>query len=360
MQGMRAPCLAWALAWSCAPGAAPLAPAAPLHIAIVASERGDAGARLVVLDEHGDRACELVQPATEVSRDMSPAISPDGRWVVFASSRGRTLDATSLWIARVEPEAVARPLTSGTWIDAHPTWTPDGRAIVFASTRARGNYDLYRMAIDADGRAAAAPVQLTNGDGHEITPTVAPDGTIYYTAITSHPDGTVDSRIERLATDGAIARVTAGPADASPAISPDGHMLAFARPVAHAGGADADLWLVAVDRDGAPGQLADLPLTDEGGPVWSRDGRFVFATSVLRLAERKPVFSSVIVIDTRADKPTARMLEDRGGAIARLTPAVADARLDAAALDANPEYLPEIARITARALAEAQKGEDAR
>ena len=353
---MRARYFACAVACSCASRAAPLPPAAPLRIAIIASERGDAGARLVVLDEHGDRACELVQPAAEVARDMSPAISPDGRWVVFASSRGRALDATSLWIARVEPAAVAQRLTSGAWIDAHPAWTADGRAIVFASTRARGNYDLYRLAIDANGRAAGDPIQLTHGDGHEITPTVARDGTIYYTAITPHPDGTVDSRIERLAPDGAITRVTDGPGDTSPSISPDGRTLAFARPVVHASGPDADLWLIDVDHDGAPRQLADLPLTDEGGPVWSHDGRFVFATSVLRLADGKPAFSSVIVIDTRAAKPTARMLEDRVGAIARLTPAVAAVRLDAAALDANPEYLPELARITAHALAEAQQG----
>jgi Tol biopolymer transport system component len=211
---------------------------------LVATERGDTGGRLVVLDEHGDRMCELVQPATTGARDMRPTISPDGRWVVFESSRGRT-DSTSLWIARVEPEAVARPLTHGTWIDADPAWTPDGRAVVFASTRRSGNFDLYRIALDGDGHVIGEPVQLTQGEGHEVAPAIANDGTIYYTAVRPIADAKLESHIERLASDGTISHVTDGPADSSPAIAPDGKTLAFARAVAHASGADADLWLVA-------------------------------------------------------------------------------------------------------------------
>lgn len=352
---MRASILAPACALAaCTPAPAPLLPAAPVRIALVASERGDLGPRLVVLDEHGDRICVLVQPAISAARDINPAISPDGLWVVFASNRGRDQAATSLWIAAVAPEAIAQPLTAGAWIDAHPAWTPDGSSIVFASTRAHGNFDLFRLAVDR-GHASGKPEQLTRGDGHEITPALAPDGAIYYTAVTPRTDGTVDSRIERLAVDGSITRVTDGPGDSSPSVSPDGRTLAFARPVAHTSGLDADLWLVDTSDGGVPRQLADLPLTDEAGPVWSRDGRFVFATSVLRLADGKPAFSSVIVIDVRAARPIARMLEDRAGAIERLTPAVAAADLDANALVANPEYQPEIARITARAIADAKQ-----
>ena len=83
----------------------------------------------------------------------------------------------------------------------------------------------------------------------------------------------------------------------------------------------------------------------------------MFATSVLRGARGNVLFSSVIVIDTHAAHPIARILQDRTGAIARLTPAIATADLDAKALDADPEYLPELARITAAAIA-AQKQQD--
>ena len=311
------------------------------------AERGPEGVRLVDIDEHGNRRLDLVAPPAQVARDTHPALSPDGRWLVFASSRGRTQDGTNLWIAPLAPDATPRPLTPGPWIDSHPTWTPDGRAIVFASTRA-GSFDLYRLAIAA-GRAAGAPERLTSAPGHEVTPTVAADGSIIYASVTPGAGGEVESHLERRGPDGTIARLTDGPGDSSPALAPDGQTLAFVRPAVRANGTDADLWLL---RPGAPAtRLVDLPLTDEGGPVWSADGRFVFATSVLR-GEHGVVFSSVIVIDARAAHPVARVLEDHVGPIARLTPAVARTRLDAAALDANPEYLPELARIVGHAIAE--------
>jgi Tol biopolymer transport system component len=331
-----------------APGRPP-----PDRIAIVASERGPEGARLVSIDEHGDRQFELVQPAVARARDSHPAVSPDGKWIVFASSRERPLDETSLWIV---PAGVAMPphrLTAGKAIDSHPTWMPDGRAIVFASTRDAGNFDLWRLPID-QGRPGAL-VQLTRAAGHEVTPSVAADGTILYAEVTpveqrgdSVPTrdlgALIEAHIEERAPDGAIRRLTSGPADSSPALSPDGAHLVFARPQLHDGKPDSELWQMA-RRTEAIAPLVDLPLTDESGPVWSPDGRFVFATSVLRGADNRVVFSSVIYVDTREAPRTARILEDRVGAIPRFTPAITALPLDVAALRGNPEYLSELAHI---------------
>ncbi len=313
------------------------------------SERAGTGARLVALDEHGDRQLDVVEPATERARDTHPVVSPDGAWIVFESSRGRAFEETSLWIAPLRADAVAAQLTRGA-IDAYPAWTPDGRAIVYASAKDGAAFDLYRLAIDR-GRAAGDPERLTSAPGNEVSPSIAADGTIYYDSVTAGADGTVESHLERCDPGGAIHALTAGPGDTTPALSPDGTTLAFARPVDHHATKDADLWLLRIGDDHAR-QLVDLPLTDEGGPVWSPDGRFVFATSVLRTGEGKAVFSSVIAIDARARHPIARILEDRVGAIARLTPAITRAPLDAAALAADPEYLPELRRIVAAALAD--------
>src|SRR5262249_60353445 len=119
----------------------------------------------------------------------------------------------------------------------------------------------------------------------------------------------------------------------------------------HGGRPRSELGLVGRGT-GAIAPLVDLPLTDESGPVWSRDGRFVFATSVLRGAEGRVVFSSIIHVDTRETPPVARILEDRVGGIVRLTPAVTAAPLDAAALHRDPAYLPELARIMAQLIAQ--------
>jgi Tol biopolymer transport system component len=340
---------------------APQQPAKRIEgITIVAAERGPRGFRLVEIDERGNRRFELVLPSTvdAVVRDSHPAVSPDGRWVVFASTRGRKA-GTSLWIAPLTgtPQATPRQLTDGTAIDQHPIWSADGRAIVFASTRAGGDFDLWRLAIDQQGQPGAA-IALTSGEGHEITPTLGPAGTIVYTAVTQiGGEGAVSSRLEERTADGAIRPITAGPADASPSISPDGSTLIFVRPAIHLGQPQAELWKIergawriAGDQLAASRVVA-LPITDESGPVWSRDGRFLFATSVLRGDAGRPLFSSIIHVDLREAKPLARILVDRAGATVRLSPAIRSERLDVAALHADPEYLPELARIVDAAIA---------
>jgi Tol biopolymer transport system component len=308
-----------------------------------------------VLDEHGDRQFELLEAPDATARDSHPVVSPDGRWVVFASSRDRTLDETSLWIAPLRPGSTPVRLTDGVGIESHPVWTADGKSVVFASTRDGGDFDLYSQRIDA-GRASGAPVALTSAPGHEVTPATMRDGTVVYAAITE-TGTTVESHLEARAPDGTITHVSEGPADASPAVSPDEKTLAFARPVQHDVGLDAELWSMPAGDPDAAAPVIDLPLTDESGPVWSPDGRYLFATSVLRGAAGNTVFSSVIVIDTRERPRRARILLDRVGAIPRLTPAVTHASLDAAALGANPEYLPELRRIMAAAIAKQNLGE---
>jgi Tol biopolymer transport system component len=176
------------------------------------------------------------------------------------------------------------------------------------------------------------------------------DGTIVFTSV-SIAGTTLESHIAARSPDGTIRRITTGVTDASPALSPDERTLVFSRSKEHAAGHDAELWTMPLDNEQAATPLVELPLTDESGPVWSADGRFLFATSVLRGAEGNAVFSSVIVVDLRSRPHRARMLVDRVGAIARLTPAIARTALDANALAADPEYLPELKRIVSGAIA---------
>src|SRR5690606_17395303 len=104
--------------------------------------------------------------------DSHPAISPDGRWIVFASKRERRQrSGTSLWIAPLGREEQPRLLAGGDHIDSHPTWTPDGSAIVFASTRDGGDFDLWRLPIRGGAPTPEGPQQLTRGPGHEVSPT---------------------------------------------------------------------------------------------------------------------------------------------------------------------------------------------
>jgi TolB protein len=76
--------------------------------------------------------------------NKDPAVSPDGKKVVFASSRDGEYD---LYVISVDGSGLKRILKSP-GLEARPSWSPDGKRIVFTSNR-DGNYEIY--VCDADG-----------------------------------------------------------------------------------------------------------------------------------------------------------------------------------------------------------------
>lgn len=74
--------------------------------------------------------------------DVEPAISPDGRWVAWASDRGERGGRYSLFrlsLTGGTPETLSHPHAGD---DRQPAWSPDGRWIAYRSTR-DGSSDLW-------------------------------------------------------------------------------------------------------------------------------------------------------------------------------------------------------------------------
>lgn len=308
------------------------------ELRLALTERWSGGGRLILVDERGDRWAVLSE-AREGGpvRDEQAAFSPDGRWLAFVSTRGRTDDRTSLWLMPAAVGATAVRLTDGRGEDVDPTWTPDGGAIVFAR-RDRDAFALVRIAIDA-GPAGIAPgpiETLAAGAVHHVAPDVQADGRIVYQEV-DVGGGAAASRIALRDRDGAITFVTDGPLDVTPRWTPGGAALVYATGVVRdGGGRDLDLWRTTIDGDAAP--LVELPGTDESGPRWSHDGRWLFATSIARDPLDGGDVPSVIYVDPAVRPPIARMLRDRAGAIPRQGPAPAALPLAADVLAAGPPY----------------------
>ena len=111
-------------------------------------------------------------------RDGGPAVSPDGRYVVFWSNRA---GGFSLWRMDIDGGNV-KPLTSGQE-DFSPQFSPDGRWIVFDSTRPdKGT--LWKVSIDG-----GEPVQLT--DKLTWSSSISPDGKLIACYYKHQPDSPV-------------------------------------------------------------------------------------------------------------------------------------------------------------------------
>jgi serine/threonine protein kinase len=145
---------------------------------------------------------------------VQPAWSPDGTRIAFRS-RDNEID---IWVINVDGTGLTN-LTKHPRASGLPAWSPDGRRIAFNSNR-DGNQEIYVM--DADGRNV---VRLTYNDSLDQHPAWSPDGS--HIAFHSKRDG--NQEIYVMKADGSdVVRLTNDPTeDGHPSWSPDGRRIVF-------------------------------------------------------------------------------------------------------------------------------------
>ena len=220
------------------------------------------------------------QLSADARRNRDPAVSPDGRYIVWQSNRTGN---NNIWRMDIDGGAL-KQLTQG--VDASgPQISPDGNWVVYQDTSNRGGRTtLWKVSIDG-----GTPMQLTetNTDGQVISP----DGKLIAYTYRDETSGRI--KIAIIPFEGGPTTDFDLPPESrvsSTRISPiqwtpDGHALAFIR----TNGGVSNIWTQPLDGS-AQKQLTDFKDQRILNFAWSRDGK--------QLALSRGIFNTDVVLIT--------------------------------------------------------------
>lgn len=209
--------------------------------------------------------------AGDLRSNTDPALSPDGRYVVFTNTSTLTDESFLLRLDLVTGEVLN--LTNGTSgaeavTDAQPTFSPDGRRVAFVWTR-HGVADVYLA--DLDGTSLRA---LTDDDDLDVWPAWTPDGaSVVFASRRADAPAPADGefprdgwRLVRVAADGGARTVLTAEADSptwQPVAGPEGDRLLYLG----TGGGTGEVFVVPA-TGGTPRPLQPSPLDNELSVDW--------------------------------------------------------------------------------------------
>jgi len=219
--------------------------------------------------------------------DAFPALSPDGRRIVFESNRlratGEPFNTSDLFVMNTDGTAQT-PLTRG----SSATWSPDGKSIAFhASASGKGqpikpdpgaatnDNDIFVLNVDDFLKNGTRPENITNNPAAiDDDPDWSPDGKqIAFTshAVTDNPVNSSTAEIYLINSDGTgkPTRLTNNSEEErAPAWSPDGKRIVFS---CRRGGPDFEICVMNANGTGQV-QLTDNDVPDLTSS-WSPDGK---------------------------------------------------------------------------------------
>ncbi|HZI67479.1 MAG TPA: protein kinase [Thermoanaerobaculia bacterium] len=230
---------------------------------------GKPDALFVVSVETGEKR-QLTNPRPPAVSDTGPAISPDGRALVFRRTVSYAIG--ELWRLRLakgmaaagEPERRTMAAFNADW----PAWLPGGREILLS---ARGG--LWRLAVFGSDPPERLP--FVGDDG--LSPSIShprpgkPSRLVYARSF-------IDDNIWRLDVPAPGAPATSPPAvaisstrsEVHPKFSPDGRRIAFTSTRS----GSWEIWVSDADGGNAV-KLTSMDANATGGPNWSPDGSWI-------------------------------------------------------------------------------------
>ena len=216
----------------------------------------------------------LTTPPSEELGDTAPAVSPDGRILVF--SRVSDLYNVTLWLLRLgegyKPRDREEKVQTGHMTNTSAAWLPDGREFVFSFGQGT-DIGLSRIAASK----GALPRRISLGASGALEPAISRVGNrLAFSSVK------FDLNIWRIDLRGPGQKpgppfrlISSTQVDLYPASSPDGRRIAF---VSQRSGTD-EIWIC--DRDGSKAvQLTSFGGSAIWGPWWSSDSQNIAFTAV--------------------------------------------------------------------------------
>ncbi|MFB3921929.1 MAG: protein kinase [Terriglobia bacterium] len=234
---------------------------------------------------HSRTTLEAPLTATPITsyagRETMPSLSPDGTQVTF-SWNGEDQGNSDIYVKSIRAETPSR-LTTNSANDISPAWSPDDRWIAFLRVLSAGKVAVI-LVSPLGGRERVlteAYLDQNNVDGPFLT--WSPDSRWLAVAGSDKPDDLPALFLYSLESQG-NRRLTSPPrtslGDSSPAFSPDGRTLAFFRWTSWS---SSDLFLLDFSEDLKP--VAEIKQVTSGNwraasPAWTADGKaLIFSAS---------------------------------------------------------------------------------
>ncbi|MCG3155643.1 MAG: Protein TolB [bacterium] len=226
--------------------------------------------------------------------DLMPALSPDGRWLVYVSRSNKNYD---LW-AKPAAGGQTTPLTTHTSDDFSPAWSPDGKFIVFISRRDDAEGDLFLLKVKAqhDRLLPGKITRLTSNFVREVSPIFSPEGRAI--AFSRGASGGEQLWLYHVKTKASHPLRDVAGSDA--AWSPDGRHLAVVAPVA--GHSGRQVFIVAADTRATEPPRQVTFVGDNRFPSWSPQGDMLVVQRTETAAEQSGTHLRLVQVSDEAGR----------------------------------------------------------
>jgi serine/threonine-protein kinase len=178
----------------------------------------------------------LTRLTSDPGQDGHPVWTPDGRRIVFASTRGDKSTPNLYW-QRADGTGEAQRLTESTNAQVPGSWHPSGKFVAFDE-----NFKVMILPIDgneASGWKPGTPYPFSDGSFKATDPMFSPDGR--WLAYMSEEAGTIDVFVRPFPGPGGKWRISSG-SGLTPTWSRTGHELFY--------GVNGQIMVVAFSADG--------------------------------------------------------------------------------------------------------------